>query len=95
MSTMYAPSRPFTLERACWFCHHFGGMLFEGSAAGCRHPRCCRVRSDPATGCVCFEREPGCDDDPDHVPAGVSIGPAAFTGKRPGPVASTVVEWAP
>ena len=51
-------------HRPCWHCVHFDGMLFGGSAAGCKAPGSAQVRAMPADGCSRWEREPGSDDEP-------------------------------
>jgi hypothetical protein len=52
-------------------------MLHDGTAALCARPELSRVQASPANGCAFWEREPGVDDEPDWVPAGVvaPIGP--------------------
>lgn len=51
--------------RTCWHCSAYGGLTAGGTAALCNRAGCCRVRSGPAHGCVCWEREPGTDDSPE------------------------------
>ena len=69
------PSRPIEI-RPCWHCRWYVGLTGGGTAALCSHPRCCRVRSWPATGCGCWERLPGVDDEP--------WAPDGFIGEQPG-----------
>jgi hypothetical protein len=83
--------------RPCWHCTAYCGLTAKGTAALCSRPGCCRVRSDPATGCVAWERAPGTDDEP-GPPAGASFSsawsPADATAVRQPPPAQPVV-WAP
>lgn len=66
---------PFATECGpCWHCTGFAGMLYEGSAAGCRRKGCPAVRSAPGDGCCAFEREVGADDEP-GPPGGVRPDP--------------------
>lgn len=51
-------------DRPCWTCAWFDGMSGEGTVALCAHEECSPVRSSPAHGCCCWEREPGSDDEP-------------------------------
>lgn len=62
---------PWTDPRPCWFCHHYGGMTHEGSAARCVRSRAIRIAAQPAQGCAFWEREPGADDDLDWAPEGL------------------------
>ena len=62
---------PWVDPRPCWFCAHFGRMLHDGTAALCARPDLSRVQASPTNGCAFWEREPGSDDEPDWVPAGV------------------------
>ena len=59
---------PWVAARPCWWCRWYDGMDSSGSAALCSLQGACRVRSMPANGCSAFEREPGCDDEPDWSP---------------------------
>lgn len=59
----YSPKLP---ARPCWHCTSFGGMTAQGTAALCNNRQCVRVRSNPQSGCVCWEREVGADDEPWH-----------------------------
>jgi hypothetical protein len=62
--------RPYLAEpRPCWQCHHFGALIYQGSAAWCRMPGASAVRAMPQAGCSAWEREVGADDEPDLVPA--------------------------
>lgn len=54
--------------RPCWHCAHFGGMLYQDSAAACTLSRAAAVRTMPASGCSGFLREVGADDEPERVP---------------------------
>ncbi len=49
--------------RPCWHCTAYAGLTGQGTVAICTRPGCCRARSDPAIGCVRWEREPGSDDE--------------------------------
>ena len=57
--------------RPCWHCRHYGGLMYQGSAAWCLHPGSARVRAMPADGCAAFGREPGADDEPGPPTAGL------------------------
>jgi hypothetical protein len=48
-------------------------MLHDGTAALCTRPDLSRVQASPTNGCAFWEREPGSDDEPDWVPAGVVV----------------------
>jgi hypothetical protein len=48
-------------------------MLHDGTAALCARPDLSRVQANPTNGCAFWEREPGADDEPDWVPAGVVV----------------------
>lgn len=76
--------------RPCWHCTRFAGMLYAGSAAACTLPGGPRVRSMPGGGCVCWEREPGADDEPG--PPGSQAVPASMPPRpqRPGSVDGTI-----
>jgi hypothetical protein len=52
-------------HRPCWHCTHFGGMLYEGTAASCVEPGSAKVRATPKNGCSKWERESGSDDELD------------------------------
>ena len=69
-------------RRPCWFCAHFAGMLYGGSAARCSLANSARVRSMPSDGCSGFEREVGADDEPDQGP--MVTAPALPGFARPG-----------
>jgi hypothetical protein len=49
--------------RPCWHCIYFDAMVYQGSAAACRHKGGPRIRSAPANGCSAWEREVGADDE--------------------------------
>lgn len=83
-----APAHP------CWWCVHWDGVDSSGAAALCKAPRAARVRSQPDRGCSLFEREPGCDDQPDWTPIRVTSTPAVWTpGRVPPPECPP--KWAP
>jgi hypothetical protein len=66
---MHTHFRPYLAEpRPCWHCHHFGALIYQGSAAWCRMPGASAVRALPRAGCSAWEREVGADDEPDLVP---------------------------
>lgn len=61
---------PHTNERTpCRHCHHYGSLIYQGTAAWCRKPGASTVRATPTSGCTSFTREPGADDEPDKTPA--------------------------
>ncbi len=51
----------------CWFCVHFGGMVYQGTAARCVRDSLA-VKATPAAGCVFWMREIGADDEPGPPP---------------------------
>ena len=63
---------PWTEPRPCWWCHHYGRMLNEGTAALCARPGTAQVHASPRSGCVYWEREPGCDDELEWVPVALA-----------------------
>ena len=56
----------------CWHCSAYAGLTGQGTPALCKRPECSHVRANPERGCVCFEREPGADDEP-GPPAGAKV----------------------
>lgn len=48
----------------CWHCTHFGGMLYQGTAARCTRPGACAIAAQPVNGCAFWIREIGADDEP-------------------------------
>ena len=81
----------------CWHCSAYAGLTGQGTAALCKRPECSHVRANPECGCVCFEREPGADDEL-WPPAGLSLSTAwsvdDSTAQRMR-VAAVRVQWAP
>ena len=90
-------STPGPIFRPCWHCTAFDGMTAQGTAALRGRPGCCRVRSQPETGCVCWVPAPSTEDEdwPPKVsrPEGASWVPWA---DRCRPIlVEVVVDWAP
>jgi hypothetical protein len=67
----YTHFYPWVEPRPCWFCHHFGRIVCDGTAALCVRQGDACVQASPGNGCAFWEREPGADDEPDWVPARV------------------------
>ena len=74
MASLSAPITPFIpiTPKTRWHCSAYDVLTERGTAASCIRPGCSSVRSNPEHGCVCFEREPGADDEP-GPPARVSL----------------------
>ncbi len=62
MEPYFSPHR--SEYRPCWHCRHFGGLLYQGTAALCLRPGACAVTAQPVTGCAFWIRETGADDEP-------------------------------
>ncbi len=92
MAAMHTPSYwPEHSDRnPCWQCHHFGAMVYAGTAARCFIGNRTRIEAAPARGCAFWQREPGTDDEPG--PPMVDCVPPVLAGL---PGVAPAVEWAP
>lgn len=50
-------------DRPCWHCQHFGGLVYQDTAARCRRPGGVPIAAQPARGCAFWVREVGTDDE--------------------------------
>jgi hypothetical protein len=73
-------------------------MTGQGSAALCSLAGASRVRASPASGCVCWEREPGSDDEPGppgEQPVAIEVWKPWDRQAQPMQAKPAPVSWAP
>jgi hypothetical protein len=71
---------PIQLYTPCRWCRHFDGLTAGGTVAQCSCTSCSRICGSPESGCSCWERLPGIDDDADAdlVPYGQALALPTF-----------------